>query len=292
MSMLAVTDMLVQGILLGGMYALFATGLSLAFGIMRFVNIAHGDFIVIGAYALLVAGSVVPVSPFISILLVLPLMAAGGYLTQRYVFNRIISRDPMPILLLTFGLSVVVQNVLLQVFSGDSQRLNGGALIAASVPLADGFAIGVFPLLVLLLAVGLLLGLQWMFSHTRLGRVLRATSDNPEIVQLMGVNSKNVYAVAMAIVSVCVGLSGAVLGMGKAFDPMLGPPQLLFAFEAVIIGGLGSLWGTLAGGMILGVAQSIGFRLDSGWGIVLGHLVFLLILLVRPNGLFPKTRDE
>jgi len=291
MSMLALVDMLMQGLLLGGMYALFATGLSLAFGIMRFVNIAHGDFIVLGAYAMLAAGWVLPVSPFMTMLLVLPLMAVGGYLAQRHLFNRVISREPMPVLLLTFGLSVMLQNGLLQMFSGDSQRLDGGRLISASISLTDGLSIGVFPLLVLMLAVGLLLGLQWMFSHTRLGRILRATSDDPGVVQLMGVNSKKVYAIAMAIASACVALSGAVLGMSKAFDPMLGPPQLLFAFEAVIIGGLGSLWGTLAGGIILGVAQTIGFRLDSGWGILSGHLVFLLILLLRPNGLFPKTRD-
>jgi len=289
--MMALLDMLIQGILLGGMYALFATGLSLSFGIMRFVNIAHGDFIVLGAYAMLVAGWVLPLSPFISMIVVLPLMAVAGYLAQRYLFNRTVSRDPLPILLLTFGLSVLVQNGLLQMFSGDSQRLDSGTLISASLPLADGLSIGVFPLLVLILAVAVLIGLQWMFSHTRLGRILRATSDDPGVVQLMGVNSKKVYAIAMAIASACVALSGAVLGMSKAFDPMLGPPQLLFAFEAVIIGGLGSLWGTLAGGIILGVAQTIGFRLDSGWGILSGHLVFVLILLLRPNGLFPKTRD-
>jgi len=289
--MIALADMLIQGVLLGGMYALFAAGLSLAFGIMRFINIAHGDFIVLGAYAMLALGLVLPVPPFVTVLVVVPLMALAGYLAQRWIFNRSISRDPMPMLLLTFGLSVVIQNGLLQLFSGDSQRLDTGPLMAASLTLSDGLALGVFPLLVLMLAVGLLLGLQWMFAQTRLGRVLRATSDNPEVAQLMGINSKHIYAIAMALASATVALSGAVLGMSKAFDPLLGPPQLLFAFEAVIIGGLGSLWGTLAGGIVLGLAQTIGFRIDSGWGIGFGHLVFLLVLLVRPNGLFPKTRD-
>lgn len=290
--MAAVIDTLIQGLLLGGLYALFATGLSLAFGVMRFVNIAHGDFIVLGAYVALAVLTVLPVPPLAAALVVVPVMAAAGYVVQRYVLNRTLSRDPLPALLVTFGLSVIVQNVLLEVFSGDTRRLDAGALATASIGLTDDLAIGVFPLLTLGMAVALILGLQILFARTALGRALRATSDDREIVQLMGVNPKLIYGLAMALASATVGLAGVVLGMAKAFDPLLGPPQLLYAFEAVIIGGLGSLWGTLAGGMILGVAQTVGFRVDPGWGVLFGHLAFLGVLLLRPTGLFPKTRDR
>jgi len=290
--MAAVIDTLIQGFLLGGLYALFATGLSLAFGVMRFVNIAHGDFIVLGAYVALAVLAVLPMPPFAAALVVVPVMAAAGYVVQRYVLNRTLSRDPLPALLVTFGLSVIVQNVLLEVFSGDTRRLDAGALATASISLGGDLAIGVFPLLTLGIAVALILGLQLLFARTALGRALRATSDDREIVQLMGVNPKLIYGLAMALASATVGLAGVVLGMTKAFEPLLGPPQLLYAFEAVIIGGLGSLWGTLAGGMILGVAQTVGFRVDPGWGVLFGHLAFLGVLLLRPTGLFPKTRDR
>ncbi|MBI5900892.1 MAG: branched-chain amino acid ABC transporter permease [Rhodocyclales bacterium] len=286
-----ILDTIMQGLLLGGLYALFATGLSLAFGIMRFVNIAHGDFIVLGAFASLALIQWLPMHPLLTLLIVLPALAVMGYWAQRLVYNRTLGRDIMPPLLVTFGLSVMLQNGLLEMFSGDSRRLDAGDLTTASIDLGGGLAIGVFPLITLVIAIALLAGLQYLFSRTAIGRALRATSDDPEIVQLMAVDSRKVYGVAMAIASATVGLAGVILGMTKAFDPLLGPPQLLFAFEAVIIGGLGSLWGTLAGGMVLGVAQAVGFRFDPGWGILFGHLAFMAILLVKPQGLFPKTRD-
>ncbi|MBV5347026.1 branched-chain amino acid ABC transporter permease [bacterium] len=285
-------DTLLQGVLLGGLYALFATGLSLAFGIMRFVNIAHGDFIVIGAFASFALIGWVPMHPMLTLLIVMPALAFLGYWAQRLVYNRTLGRDIMPPLLVTFGLSVMMQNGLLEIFSGDMRRLDAGVLTTASIDLPGGLAVGVFPVLTLVTAVALLAGLQFLFARTAIGRALRATSDDPEIVQLMAIDSRKIYAVAMAIASATVALAGVILGMSKAFDPLSGPPQLLFAFEAVIIGGLGSLWGTLAGGMVLGVAQAIGFRVDPGWGILLGHLAFIAILLIKPQGLFPKTRDR
>lgn len=289
--MINIIDTIMQGLLLGGLYALFATGLSLAFGIMRFVNIAHGDFIVFGAFASLALILWIPMHPLLTLVIVLPVLAVLGYWAQRLIYNRTLGRDIMPPLLVTFGLSVIMQNGLLEIFSGDTRRLDAGELTTASIDLGGGLAIGVFPIITLVVAIALLAGLQFLFSRTAIGRALRATSDDPEIVQLMAIDSRKIYGVAMAIASSTVGLAGVILGMTKAFDPLLGPPQLLFAFEAVIIGGLGSLWGTLAGGMVLGVAQTIGFRFDPGWGILFGHLAFMAILLVKPQGLFPKTRD-
>jgi branched-chain amino acid transport system permease protein len=291
MTALAV-DTLMQGILLGGVYALFATGLSLSFGIMRFVNIAHGDFIVLGAYASLALTTVLPMHPLLTLVIVVPALALVGYAAQRLLYNRLLGRDIMPPLLVTFGLSVMLQNVLLELFSGDSRRLDAGALTSASVPLGGDLAVGVFPLVTFAIAVAVLGCLQFVLGHTAIGRALRATSDDREVVQLMAVDSRKVFAIAMAIASATVAVAGVILGMSKAFDPLLGPPQLIYAFEAVIIGGLGSLWGTLAGGIILGVAQTIGFRVDPGWGLLFGHFAFFAVLLVRPQGLLPRTRDH
>lgn len=284
-------DTLLQGTLLGGRYAVMAIGLSLAFGVMRLVNVAHGDFIVLAAYLALVTVNAIGLHPLVALVIVVPAMAALGYAVQRGLLNRAVGRDIMPALLITFGLSVIIQNSLLEIFSADSRRLQAGNLSSAGVSLAEGVSVGWFPLLTLAIAVLAIAGLEQFFRSSRLGRAFRAVSDDPEIVQLMGYDPRHVYALAMAVAFATVGIAGTLFGIGTIFDPALGPPQLLFAFEAVIIGGMGSLWGTLAGSMVLGIAQAIGFRIDPGWGILFGHAAFLIILAVRPQGLFPRTRD-
>ncbi len=292
MLLTSIVDTVLQGVLLGGLYALFATGLSLTFGIMRMVNLAHGDFIIFAAYCALVGVQVSGVAPLWMMLAVVPLLAVSGYVSQRVLFNPTLGKDIMPPLLVSFGLSVIVQNTLLEVFSADSQRLQAEDLVTASIRLTDDLSIGWFPVLVLLISISTIATLQWILGHTALGRAFRATSDDQEIVRLMGINNRHIYGLAMAIASAVVGISGILLGIGTTFDPALGPPQLLFAFETVIIGGMGSMWGTLAGGMILGVTQTIGFRVDPGWGGLFGHAAFLAVLLFRPSGLFPKTRER
>ena len=286
-----VVDTLLQGTLLGGRYALMALGLSLAFGIMRLVNVAHGDFIILAAYLALVTVNALDLHPLAALLIVVPVMAALGYAVQRGLLNRAVGRDIMPALLITFGLSVIIQNGLLEIFSADSRRLQAGALSSIGLLLGESISIGWFPLMTLVIAALVIAGLEQLFRHSRLGRAFRAVSDDPEIVQLMGYDPRHVYALAMAVSFGTVGIAGTLFGIGTIFDPALGPPQLLFAFEAVIIGGLGSLWGTLAGSMVLGIAQAVGFRVDPGWGILFGHAAFLMILAVRPQGLFPRTRD-
>lgn len=285
-------DTVIQGVLLGGLYALFATGLSLTFGIMRVVNIAHGDFIILAAYGALVGVQLTAVTPLWMLVAVVPALAVCGYVVQRVLFNPTLGRDIMPPLLVSFGLSIILQNGLLQVFSGDSRRLQAETLVTASIRLSGNLSIGWFPLLVLLIAIATTAIVQWVFGHTSLGRAFRATSDDQEIVRLMGINDRHINGLAMAIALAIVGISGVLLGMGTTFDPSLGPSRLLAAFEAVIIGGMGSLWGTFAGGMILGIAQTVGFRIDSGWGGLFGHAAFLGVLLFRPTGLFPRTRDR
>lgn len=282
-------DTLISGILLGGLYGLFALGLSLMFGVMRLTNTAHGDFIILGAFgtlALVAAGA----PAWLALLLVLPVAAGLGYALQAGVLNGTLGKDPLPSLVVTFGLSIVIQNALLQVFSADPRAIDTGGLNTVGLPLTEGFSVGLLPLLILLLAVVATAGLQWLFNHTAIGRAFRAVSDDREIAELMGLDARKVYALATALAFVLMSLAGTLQGMRTTVAPSDGPLLLLFAFEAVIIGGMGSFWGTLAGAMLLGITQQIGFRLDPGWGIWGGHLMFLLVLVLRPQGLFPKTR--
>lgn len=282
---------LLQGVMLGGLYALFAAGLSLIFGIMRLVNLAHGDLIVLAAFVVLVVTQTLGLNPFLATLLAMPLLFGFGYVLQHVLLNRTLGRDIMPPLLVTFGLSIIVQNGLLEVFSADSQRLRAGAIETASLSLGGGVAVGTVQLLTLASAVGVILGLKLLFYRTELGRAFRATSDDPEIAQLMGIDNRRVFALAMAVAMVVIGVSALYLGMRANFDPTIGPARLIYAFEAVIIGGLGSFWGTLAGGIVIGVAQTVGAAINPEWQILAGHLAFLAVLVLRPRGLFPRAAD-
>ena len=279
---------LVQGILLGGLYALFAAGLSLIFGVMRLVNIAHGDLIVLAAYIGLSTTMILGVHPFVALLIVMPVMAGIGYALQRGLLNQALGDDILPPLLVTFGLSVIIQNALLEGYSADPQKLNGGVIETASISVG-GLALGILPLLTFAIAVAVIAVLQWVFYSTGLGRGFRAVSDNQEIAQLMGLNKAHVFGLAMALALAVTAIAGILLGVRTSFDPAIGGGRLIFGFEAVIIGGLGNLWGTLAGGVILGVAQTLGAKIDPGWQLLAGHVAFLVVLAVRPNGLFPRV---
>jgi branched-chain amino acid transport system permease protein len=283
-------QILVQGGLLGGLYALFAIGLSLSFGIMRLVNIAHGDLIVLAAYLALVATDTLALNPLAAIAIVAPVMAAIGYLLQRGLLNRTLGDDLLPPLLVTFGLSIIIQNALLELFTADSRRLNAGAIEVASFQLFAGVWIGVLPLVQFIAAIAVIGALQVLFYRTALGRAFRATADDPSVAQLMGLDNRHVFALAMAVSLAVIAVAGILIAIRTNFDPAIGPARLIFGFEAVIIGGLGSMWGTLAGGIILGVSQAIGAHIDPGWQQLAGHLAFLAILAVRPQGLFPKIQ--
>jgi branched-chain amino acid transport system permease protein len=283
-------DTLVQGILLGGLYALFAAGLSLVFGIMRLVNLAHGDLIVLGAYLILGVMHATGLHPFVAVLIAAPVMFGLGWLLQTYVLNRVLGDDILPPLLVTFGLSVVIQNGLLESFSANSQKLTAGAIEAQSLQLG-AISVGVMPLLTLASAVAVIFALNQLFYRTALGRAFRATSDDATTAQLMGIAPSRVFAMATGIALVVATIAAMYLGTRANFDPSIGPARLLYAFEAVIIGGLGSLWGTLAGGIVIGVAQALGAAVNPEWQILSGHIAFVLVLLLRPRGLFPRAND-
>jgi branched-chain amino acid transport system permease protein len=282
-------NVILQGVLIGGLYAMFAAGLSLIFGVMRLVNIAHGDLIVLAAYVALMVTQALGVDPLTSLLLVVPIMAAIGYALQRGLLNYTLCDDLLPPLLVTFGLSVIIQNGLLELFTADSRKLQAGAIEIQTFEVMQGVWIGMLPLIQFAVAVAVIAGLQVLFYKTALGRAFRATSDDQAVAQLMGLDTRHVFAMAMALSLAIVAIAGVFLAVRANFDPAIGPARLIFGFEAVIIGGLGSMWGTLAGGVILGVSQAIGAQIDPGWQLLAGHLAFLVILAVRPQGLFPKV---
>jgi branched-chain amino acid transport system permease protein len=282
-------NIVLQGVLIGGLYAMFAAGLSLIFGVMRLVNIAHGDLIVLAAYVALMVTTTLGLDPLTSLLLVTPVMAIVGYALQRGLLNRTLGDDLLPPLLVTFGLSIIIQNGLLELFTADSRKLQAGAIEVTTFQVTQGLWIGALPLIQFVVAVAVIAGLQTLFYKTALGRAFRATSDDQAVAQLMGLDTRHVFAMAMALSLAVVAIAGVFLAVRANFDPSIGPARLIFGFEAVIIGGLGSMWGTLAGGVILGVAQAVGAQIDPGWQLLAGHIAFLVILAVRPQGLFPKV---
>jgi branched-chain amino acid transport system permease protein len=284
-------DVLIQGVLLGGLYTLFAAGLSLIFGIMRLVNLAHGDLIVLAAFVILSITAWIGLDPFAATIVALPIMFLIGFALQHVLLNRTLGRDLLPPLLVTFGLSIIVENGLLEVFSADSQRLRAGSIETASIVLAGNIGIGVVPLLTLASAIAVILVLNFIFYRTSLGRAFRATADDLEVAQLMGIEHPRIFSIAMGLALAVLTIAALYLGMRANFDPTIGPGRLLYAFEAVIVGGLGSFWGTLAGGIIIGIAQTIGAQLNPEWQILAGHIAFLVVLIVRPRGLFPRTTD-
>ena len=283
-------DTIIQGVLLGGLYALFAAGLSLVFGIMRLVNLAHGDLIVLAAFLILALVTALGLNPFLATLVAIPIMFGLGWILQSQLLNRTLGPDILPPLLVTFGLSIVIQNALLEGFSADSRRITVGPLESATFALGP-INIGVMPLLTFLSSVAVIIGLNQLFYRTSLGRAFRATSDDRVTAGLMGVRPDRIFATATGIAMVVVTIAAFYLGTRANFDPTIGPARLIYAFEAVIIGGLGSLWGTLAGGVIIGVAQTLGAAVNPEWQILSGHIAFLAVLLFKPRGLFPRSAE-
>ncbi len=285
---------IIQGILTGGLYALFACGLSLMFGVMKVVNLAHGDLAVIGGYVALGVITVTHIPVLWSFLIVVPVMAVLGYALQRTVIQAALDRSVLTTLLVTFGLSVVIENALLEFVSANSQSLGvGNAIITKSFSIGSQIQIAYLLVLIFAVAVAVLLGLQYFLSASRYGRMIRAVADDREAAQLSGVDYRHVFGIAAAIAFGTVALAGIAYGMYSQFAPTTGTDTiLLFAFAAVVIGGLGSLWGTLLGGVVLGVAQQIGAQINISDEVLAGYIVFLAVLVLRPQGLTSRRAQS
>ncbi len=277
-------DAVIQGVLLGGTYAQYALGMALMFGVMRIVNIAHGDIIILLALIGISLATVFGFGPFTVMLMLVPLAAAIGWLLQRTILNKVIGDDPLPSLIATFGLSIALQNLMLEIWSADTRSMPGGGIEAASIQFG-GIYVGVLPVMALFAAIVLTGGLDALLRFTPFGRSLRAAAADVEAATITGVNPKAVYAAATAVAVGILGVAAVFQSLRSTVSPADGPAQLLYAFEAVIIGGLGSIWGAFLGSTVLGVAQAVGFRMDPGWGVLAGHVVFLAVLATRPRGL-------
>ncbi|NVO06553.1 MAG: branched-chain amino acid ABC transporter permease [Rhodoferax sp.] len=276
-------NQIIQGLLLGGYYALLACGLSFMFGVMRLINLAHGSLAVVAAYALFVLADKFEINPFLGLVAVIPAMAVLGWVLHRLVLERSARSGALVPLLSTFGLTGVLDNLMFQSFGADTRSLAPfiDTLSYDSFTLWGGISIGYLAALNLVVSILLLGGLSLMLKKTALGRRIRAASEDPDTAQLVGVNSRTTYAIATAISMALVAVAGAFLAMRATFDPYTGPMQLIFAFEAIIIGGTGSMWGTLVGGLVLGVAQSLGALIHPQGFLIAGHVTFLLVLLLR-----------
>lgn len=283
---MAWVETLINGALLGGLYGLLGIGLALVFGVMRVVNIAHGEFMVLSAFFAVLLVSLFPSVP--PLLMLIPVVAASfavGYAYQAMIVNRVVkSPDPLAPLVLTFGVSIILRNLMAEIFGADVRSLQVGELSRSSLKVF-GLSIGVMPLLTLVLAVLLFLLMQWVLQRTKFGRIVRATADRRDIVRLFGVKPDRVYNYVMGLSLALGAIGGALLAVRSSFTPFSGAERLLIAFEVVVLGGVGSFWGALLGGIALGIAQLVGLKLDPSAGLLYAHLLFFGMLLVRPGGL-------
>ena len=279
---------IMNGLLLGGLYGIVGIGMSMIFGIVRVVNLAHGDLVILASYLSFVTLSVFNVSPLLTLVLVIPAMFLIGFVLQYYLVNRVVGQGMNPPLLVAFGLSIILQNLLLLFFTPDARALLT-SLSIATLPIGNFINI---PVVYLVDFVGSLLTiflLSRFFNRTYLGKAIRAASDDEGAAQLMGINTKRIYAWAMAIAGGTAAIAGVLVGMTFTFYPHTGPDYLIIAFGVVIVGGLGSLMGTFMGGLILGLAQILGAHfLGPGFQLLSGYIILLIVLAFKPTGLFAK----
>ena len=281
-------NVIVSGVLLGGFYALFACGLSLMFGVMKIINLAHGDMAVVAGYTAVFLVPKFHLPEVWSFIVVVPLFALLGYVVQRTLFQKSIDRDPFTTLLVTFGLSVVIENLLLEIYTANAQSINIGSLITKSWQVNNTIYVSYLSLTVLIVSVVVLAALQLFLSKTSTGRQIRAVSDDREAAQLCGTNYRHIFGIASSLAFATVALAGIAFGMYTSLDPTSGGVNLLYAFETVVIGGIGSLWGTLVGGILLGIAQQFGAHFNEQYTVLAGNILFLIVLAIRPQGLFGK----
>ncbi|MBU1277110.1 MAG: branched-chain amino acid ABC transporter permease [Proteobacteria bacterium] len=286
--MIDLAQPIINGLLLGGLYAVIALGLSTIFGIVRVVNLAHGDMVILGSYLSLAFCMWLGLNPLWTILLVAPIMFCVGFLIQSVLFNRVLGKGMEPPLLMAFGISIIVQNFLLLVFTSDARALKSD-LSMMTISLGE-INISLLYLLNFLIGLAVILGLRQFFRKTFLGRAIRAASDDVVAAKLVGANTSSIYAYAMGIAALTAAVAGVLVGMTFIFYPHTGPQYLIIAFGVVIIGGLGSIKGTLVGGFILAMAQLLGAHFfGPGYQLLCGYMVLLIVLAIRPNGIFGKA---
>ena len=286
--MLTSLEPLINGILLGGLYSVIGIGLSMIFGIMRQVNLAHGELMILSSYLGLVFLQLLGLHPLLTLFLVLPATFILGYLIQTFLFNRVLEKGMEPFLMISFGLSIILQNVLLLTFTPDARSLKTDLVIQS----VDVYGLFHVPVIYLIDFTGslLVIGLLHLFmKRTYLGWAIRASADDLSASKLMGIHTRRIYAMAMGIATATAAISGVLVGMTFTFYPHSGTQYLIIAFGVVIIGGMGSLLGTFLGGLILGIAQLVGAQLlGPGFQLLGGYLILLIVLTIRPQGILGR----
>lgn len=280
---------IITGILLGGLYSMIGIGMSLVFGIMGLTNLAHGDLMILGTYITLVVTRAAGVPLILSAVISVVAMCILGFLIQNFLVNRVMDKGDAPALLVTFGVSIFLSNLMLRIFGADNQSIPN-TLSSQNVITTDVLFVSANYLVSFLIAIIIIIGLNLMMQKTNFGRAIRATSDDAMAAELMGVNTKMAYAVAMVICMGITAVAGTLVGSTFVFYPSSGTQYLIIAFGVVVIGGMGSLIGTLVGGIVLGLAQLIGgYVFGSGVQMLVAYIVLLIILAIRPNGLFAAS---
>ncbi|WP_258360985.1 branched-chain amino acid ABC transporter permease [Moorella sulfitireducens] len=280
---------ILNGILLGGLYAVVGIGMAMIFGIMRITNLAHGDLMVLASYLSLVIISGLGINPFVTLVIAIPVMFFVGLIVQSALINRVLKKGNEPPLLVTFGLSIIIQNALLLIFTPDAKMLMN-SLSTKSIFLTNYLSVPVIYLVDFIIAVALILVFNQFYQKTYLGRAIRAASDDEGAAELVGINTRRIYGIAMGIAMVTAAIAGVLVGMTFTFYPFTGTQYLIIAFGVIVIGGLNSLLGVLVGGVILGLAQLIGAEfVGTGYQLLVGYIILLLVLVVRPQGIFAKN---
>jgi len=287
--MIGIIDQILQAVLLGGLYALFALGLAISVGVLRFINVAHGDIIVMMSFLMLSLTQSLGLPTPVAFIALIPIGAAIGWVLQRTVLQRASSQNEMQIILITFGLSIIIQNVLLTTYGADTRKVLAGGIELQSITLMGGLNVGLLPLIILAVAVAVIFLLELLLYKTDIGVKIRAVAEEPNSARLVGLRVSGILALAMGLVGITQAISGGLMSIWTNFDPSAGPTRLLIAFEVVVLAGLGSFWGVLAGGIVIALAQTFGGMIDSAFQILGGHIVFLILFLTRPQGFFPKA---
>jgi len=280
---------LLSGVLVGGTYALVGIGLTLIFGVMRVINFAHGDLLMIGMYLTFYLFTLSGIDPFLSIVIVIPLMFAFGAFLQRTFIHRVLNALPQNQILLTIGLGLIMSNTVMLVFTSDYKILST-SYSSGSVQLA-GLSVSE-PLLVSFVITAAITGaLYWFLIKTDMGQAIRATAQDREAAQLMGVNVRRMGVIAFGLGAALAGTAGALISPTYYIFPQVGGAFTLKAFVVVVLGGMGSIIGATVGGVIIGAVESLSASyVSSGLKDLFVYVLFLLVLLLKPSGLLGKSR--
>ena len=278
-----VIQLIINGILLGGIYAVLGVGMTMIFGIVKLTNLAHGEFVIIGAYASTLLAQAIGCDPILTLIVTIPFMFLIGMGLQTGLINRVMLKGSEPALLVTFGLSIILQDAMLLLFTADARH--AGAAYSSTILKIGGLNIALLDIILLVISLVTILVLTLFLNKTYMGRSIRATSDDTQAASLMGVSVKKTYAIAMGIAMATAAVAGLCIGLKWTFYATSGGSYLLIAFGVVVIGGMGSIPGTLVAGLVFGLAQVIG---GANYGLLISYILLIIMLAVRPQGLFSK----